>query len=427
MVREGDTIIVSLDALRPAEVIELSSDPESDYDDYLRDGDRNNGAARATAGLSTPAKRKAEDQQGAAESLGDEGETPTSKRQRLPMRVKDTGVKGGHRRVEIEIPIPARRPKQPASQPAKEEDAEEHTTGEPAATEPASRKGHIHFDDDGRADQFFTPLEAPAQNPLETAHADASGSDSDSDAPPEAVSTSAAAAQTQQSARRAQRAAGEYAPAPAPASRGANTVSSDKRRGRSAGAVSATRSSRRRRRRARRRRCCRRSYWNRTPRTRTERSGGRRRSAPPRSPSAPPSAGSTARRARLPSGAWAPPCSGPWRRTRTSTSRPARAGTRWRRRGSCCGAGGRWCGRGRGSLCQSGRGRRWRTPGRGVGGVRVLRGLGSSIRRLWAETNAVPCMAAAPYELGGIPSRMSTTRGVAAVASRCPSRVRGGP
>jgi len=240
MAGQGEAALLSSDRKGPVQVIELSSDSESNYDEYLENEDAVDSTEQAASGLlATPTKRKAEEQNDGDADPQDESETPTPKRQKLPMRVKDTGVQAGRRRVEIEIPIPSKTLKSPSPRPAVKEDAgkevdeaqeaeeretEERATGAPDATTPDSKKAHIHFEDDGQADQFFTPLEAPAKNPLETAAGamdppppagealqteDAPESDSDSDAPPEAISTSVAAAQTLQLAQSAQRAAGE--------------------------------------------------------------------------------------------------------------------------------------------------------------------------------------------------------------------------
>ena len=154
-----------------------------------------------------------------------ESGSPSSKRRKLPMRVKTVGgVEEGHRKVEIEIPISTRRPPAAAStDPAPSEPEEQSKAAKPrraAAVEATPKKGnHIHFGDEEapEADQFYTPLEAPAVNPLEklaakepavpgTAIDEESNEDEDDDAPPEAVSTSAAAAQMLKAAQTAAKA-----------------------------------------------------------------------------------------------------------------------------------------------------------------------------------------------------------------------------
>lgn len=106
-----------------------------------------------------------------------------------------------HSSAHIEIPIPSATA----------------TTSTPLAKSSGGK--HIVFDNDEDAapadgpSEFFTPREAPAQNPLEAQLASQgdgvqdSGSDSDSDEAPEAVSTSAAAVQAAQSAQSAANAA----------------------------------------------------------------------------------------------------------------------------------------------------------------------------------------------------------------------------
>jgi U3 small nucleolar RNA-associated protein 16 len=218
MARKRENIVLSSGPAGPAaEVIELSSDAESDYEEYLQHEDVKGSKNESPSEFAAPTKRKAKDDDKDDEGEGsrDKSASPTTKRQRLPMRVKDTGTHHGHRKVEIEIPIPSRAQKRPSPSTVAE--------GAGVTEQRPAKLAHIRFDDDGQADQFYTPLEAPARNPIEMAAPlrpaagipgeetveAAADADSDDDAPPEAVSTSAAAAQTLESAQRAQRAAEE--------------------------------------------------------------------------------------------------------------------------------------------------------------------------------------------------------------------------
>lgn len=99
-----------------------------------------------------------------------------------------------HMDASVEIPIPS-----------------------PTATKPTTATGkHIRFDDDDGPNEFYTPQEGPARNPLDAQQAgdepgvegeeEGEGEDSDDDAP-EAVSTSTSAAQAAKAAEAAARAA----------------------------------------------------------------------------------------------------------------------------------------------------------------------------------------------------------------------------
>ncbi len=179
------------------EVIELSSDSESD-----------NEAEIAGSQVASSTKRKA-----SAEGEDSEmQESPGSKKQKLVMGVNASKASTGGHRETIEIPD-------------SEFDPEEEI--EPASEAMSNKAStHVHINDDGNSpdEAFYTPLEGPTKNPLETAMAVASApplapvveeelealgnsGDEDDDEPPEAVSTSAAAAQTFQSVQIAAKAA----------------------------------------------------------------------------------------------------------------------------------------------------------------------------------------------------------------------------
>lgn len=187
------------------EVVEVSSDASSNYDDVP---DLDDEAAQGDLGLgddsgpepeaaTTPArkggKRKAADDE-------DDGGSPGAKKPKvtsvtLSESVTESGGGRGkkshaHKNVKVEIPV--------------------STT---PVTKPAAGK-HIVFNDDDGPAEFFTPQEAPAQELLDAqlsganggAGGEDEGSDSDDDAP-EAVSSHAAAAHAAKSAQAATKAA----------------------------------------------------------------------------------------------------------------------------------------------------------------------------------------------------------------------------
>lgn len=186
------------------EVVEVSSDASSNYDDVpdldaeeAQDDVGSGGDSGPEPAAVTPArkggKRKAADE--------DEDESPGAKKPKVSSSVKisesvteSSGKKKhAHRNVKVEIPV--------------------STT---PTTKPAGK--HIVFNDDDGPAEFFTPQEAPAQELLDAQLSEAGrgggaeegeegeGSDSDDDAP-EAVSTHAAAAQAAKSAQAATKAA----------------------------------------------------------------------------------------------------------------------------------------------------------------------------------------------------------------------------
>lgn len=185
------------------EVVEVSSDASSNYDDISDLGDE---AAQADLGsgddsgpepeAATPArkggKRKAADDEG----YGSPGaKKPKVSSVKISESVTESGgkKKHAHRNVKVEIPV--------------------STT---PVTKPAGK--HIVFNDDDEPPEFFTPQEAPAQELLDAQLSEAGqagrddvgeedeASDSDDDAP-EAVSSHAAAAQAAKSSQAATKAA----------------------------------------------------------------------------------------------------------------------------------------------------------------------------------------------------------------------------
>ncbi|KAJ0109290.1 hypothetical protein J7T55_009622 [Diaporthe amygdali] len=182
------------------EVVELSSDENSSYDDIpdldaeaAQDeeaGDDSEPQPEAVTPARKGGKRKAAEE--------DEDESPNAKKAKVSsVKISksesgSSGKKHTHRNVKVEIPV---------STPV---------------TKPAGK--HIVFNDDDGPAEFFTPQEAPAQNLLDVqlSKGDAEGdakvaeddeeSDSDDEAP-EAVSSHTAAAQAAKSAQAATRAA----------------------------------------------------------------------------------------------------------------------------------------------------------------------------------------------------------------------------
>ncbi|ELQ42496.1 hypothetical protein M0657_006665 [Pyricularia oryzae] len=201
---------------KPAEVIELSSDSDSDVSSIGGDGQEEQPEQQP---LATPAtKRKAPQ-----DVAGEDGDAPASssasKRQRkLAVRVKQGGASGAGggeagkdndgvvvRKTHLEISAPA--------------------AALSSARKPEAASTHVRFgeDDDDSNDKFFTPMERPTKKNLFDAAAkkaqageekeedsdDESGSDDD--APPEAVSSHAAAHQINDLAKQAAKAAEQQA------------------------------------------------------------------------------------------------------------------------------------------------------------------------------------------------------------------------
>lgn len=184
-----------------AEVVEVSSDASSNYDD-VPDMDGEEAQDDAGSGddsgpepeAATPArkggKRKAADEDGNEDAGSPGAKKPRVSSVKISESVTESGGKRkqAHRNVKVEIPV----------------------------TKPAGK--HIVFNDDDGPAEFFTPQEAPAQELLDAQLAEAGGrggadegqdeegSDSDDDAP-EAVSSHAAAAQAAKSAQAATKAA----------------------------------------------------------------------------------------------------------------------------------------------------------------------------------------------------------------------------
>lgn len=189
-----------------AEVVEVSSDASSNYDD-VPDLDGEEAQDDAGSGddsgpepeAATPArkggKRKAADEGGNEDTGSPGAKKPRVSSVKISESVTESGGKRkqAHRNVKVEIPV--------------------STT---PVTKPAGK--HIVFNDDDGPAEFFTPQEAPAQELLDAQLAEAGGrggadegedeegSDSDDDAP-EAVSSHAAAAQAAKSAQAATKAA----------------------------------------------------------------------------------------------------------------------------------------------------------------------------------------------------------------------------
>ncbi|KAI6352131.1 hypothetical protein MCOR25_009547 [Pyricularia grisea] len=196
---------------RPAEVIELSSDSDSDASSVGGNGEEEQPEQQPVA---TPAtKRKAPE-----DVTGEDGDAPASssasKRQRkLAVRVKQDGASGAGkddggvvvRKTHLEISAPAA--------------ALSSSGKKPEVVAAAST--HVRFgqDDDDSNDRFFTPMERPAKkNLFDAAAKNALGgekeeggsedeSESDDDAPPEAVSSHAAAHQLNDLVKQAAKAA----------------------------------------------------------------------------------------------------------------------------------------------------------------------------------------------------------------------------
>ncbi|KAL1880623.1 hypothetical protein Daus18300_001234 [Diaporthe australafricana] len=173
------------------EVVEVSSDAGSNYDDVPEDagpGDDSGPEPEAATPATKGGKRKAAEE--------DEDESPDAKKARVSSvkissksATGSNGKKHTHKNVKIEIPVSPT----PAAKPAGK---------------------HIVFNDDDGPAEFFTPQEAPVQDLLDAQLSKADGeggeeeeeSDSDDDAP-EAVSSHAAAAQAAKSAQAATKAA----------------------------------------------------------------------------------------------------------------------------------------------------------------------------------------------------------------------------
>ncbi|TLD29168.1 hypothetical protein PspLS_04217 [Pyricularia sp. CBS 133598] len=201
---------------KPAEVIELSSDSDSDVSSIGGDGQEEQPEQPP---LATPAtKRKAPQ-----DVAGEDGDAPASssasKRQRkLAVRVKQgeaSGAAAGEaskdgdgvvvRKTHLEISAPA--------------------AVLSSARKPETASTHVRFgeDDDDSNDKFFTPMERPAKKNLFDAAAKKAQageeeeedsedeSESDDDAPPEAVSSHAAAHQLNDLAKQAAKAAEQLA------------------------------------------------------------------------------------------------------------------------------------------------------------------------------------------------------------------------
>lgn len=210
---------------RVAEIIELSSDSEPDV---LAVVTQVPAAARAPSSVqyteedyqNIPLLRvepiKYSTQQPAVNKASPADEKTPAK---LPMRVKDTGS-ARHRRVSIEIPLMTS--SLLASHKHGRGSAEEEGGNEEVFKTPMERR-HITFDDSDH-EEFVTPLEAPAKNPLELtspkpAEHDAGGQqrgktdteedddDSDDEAPPEAISSHAAEASLAKASQAAVRSA----------------------------------------------------------------------------------------------------------------------------------------------------------------------------------------------------------------------------
>lgn len=253
------------------DMIELSSDSEP-ANDTIPDATEGNevGGAVTEIASSSPVGKKRRNE-GAVQEHKDESDShtsPASKRRKLPVR--ETG--GGYKKSEIEITIPIRKqplgpeeeqkdailgdqdgqdgqdqeeeqkrypsrraggaphqeaaaaatPHTPANPPRVTTRASEARKAKAAGAQGASatrKSSHIRFDDgDDEHEQFYTPLEAPATNPLERTASkvpppvpeedeENEEPESDDDAPPEAVSTTRAAAETLESRQVATKAA----------------------------------------------------------------------------------------------------------------------------------------------------------------------------------------------------------------------------
>jgi len=140
--------------------------------------------------------------------------TPSNKRQKLAMRVKDIDFQDGHRRRQIEIRSPLQKTDGSTSDLEETQEQAQVPTKEIIYI-PSS---YVEADDQGEEPtEFYTPVEAPASNPLqlnETSSAAGPTEDgvedeesSDDDAPPETMSTSQAASASLQAAQKAAKAA----------------------------------------------------------------------------------------------------------------------------------------------------------------------------------------------------------------------------
>ena len=209
-----------------AEIIELSSDSEPDVPAVVTQVPE---ASRAPSSVqyteedyqNIPLLRvepiKYSTQQPAVNKASPAEEKTPAK---LPMRVKDTGS-ARHRHVSIEIPLMTS--SLLASHKHGRGSSEEEGGNEEVFKTPMERR-HITFDDSDH-EEFVTPLEAPAKNPLELtspkpAEQDAGAQqrsktdteeedddDSDDEAPPEAISSHAAEASLAKASQAAVRSA----------------------------------------------------------------------------------------------------------------------------------------------------------------------------------------------------------------------------
>jgi U3 small nucleolar RNA-associated protein 16 len=214
-----------------AEVIELSSDSEPDVPAVVTQVPE---AARAPSDVQyteedyqdipllrvQPIKYSSTQQPVVKKGSPADEKTPA----KLPMRVKDTGS-ARHRHVSIEIPLMTS--SLLASHKHGRGSAEEEGGNEEVFKTPMERR-HITFDDSDH-EEFVTPLEAPAKNPLELTSPkpaehdagaqqrsktdteedddDSDDDDSDDDAPPEAISSHAAEASLAKASQAAVRSA----------------------------------------------------------------------------------------------------------------------------------------------------------------------------------------------------------------------------
>ncbi|TLS24443.1 hypothetical protein PpBr36_09024 [Pyricularia pennisetigena] len=202
---------------KPAQVIELSSDSNSDVSSTGGNGEKQEQQQQP---LATPAtKRKAPE-----DAAGEDGDAPASssasKRQRkLAVRVKQGEASGGAageagkggegvvvRKTHLEISAPA-------------------AALSSSVRKPMEASTHVRFgdEDDDSNDKFFTPMERPTNKNLFDAAAkkaqgveeekddDEAESELDDDAPPEAVSSHAAAHQVNDLVKQAAKAAEQQA------------------------------------------------------------------------------------------------------------------------------------------------------------------------------------------------------------------------
>ena len=188
--------------------VEIRPDVEAGHEKLDRQDEVEMRNQKSGVSSSPSSKRKGEDED-EGPVAADEQISP-NKRQKLPVRVRDTGFVKGHRSLDIEIPFlssPSRHKQSGEIQDSQDEEEVFKTPME---------KKHIIFDDDLH-EEFVTPMEAPPGDPF-THHAvgaarEAEASeveeDSDDDAPPEAISSNAAATQTKRSAAAVSKAAGK--------------------------------------------------------------------------------------------------------------------------------------------------------------------------------------------------------------------------